>query len=171
MRMQYPNVPYFDMLTAMARSNSASYFFPSETGTRIFHQILFAPSQLGKLPAVDRDVFGPAREIIPKIFDELKFFGRAEVEHGFWFGRHGIGLGSRNQPFKEIGVGLFEFNRNRRRFPAQLPRTSRLTRASSVLTKSMLRNGSNETRCQRTLPWGSIKKVPCNGWFSKSSNA
>ena len=49
--------------------------------------------------------------------------------------------------------------------------TIRPTRAASALMNSTSRNGSAEIRWNRTLPWASIRKVPCSGWFSKSSKA
>ncbi len=57
----------------------------------MFHQIFLTTSQLDELPLVDWDILRPTGEIVPKIFDELKLFGRAEVENGACFGGHGIG--------------------------------------------------------------------------------
>ena len=45
----------------------------------------------------------------------------------------------------------------------------RFTRPASALMNSTSRNGSAEIRWKRTLPWASIRNVPCSGWLSKSS--
>ncbi len=47
----------------------------------IVHQICFAPRDLSFLPVVNRHCLGGRRKIVPKVFDKLQRFSRAQVKN------------------------------------------------------------------------------------------
>src|SRR5437867_2948311 len=74
----------------MMETNASLDLFPRQAGCWVGLKIDPPPFELGELPAMNGNILGLGREIIPKILDELPFMHRVEFEgwdfvHGFTF--------------------------------------------------------------------------------------
>jgi len=64
----------------MALANPLLHFFPRQARRGVVKQIRFSSGELLKLPLMHGHFVGLGCKVVPQVFDELKFLGRAEVE-------------------------------------------------------------------------------------------
>src|SRR5262245_27022948 len=69
-------------LAAMTTADPPLDLFPGESGGRVFLQVRLPAGEFGNLPLMHRHVGRRRGQVIPKVFDELEFFCRAEVKDG-----------------------------------------------------------------------------------------
>src|SRR3990172_3423493 len=53
---------------------------PGDTGSWLARQIGFSPGKFLLLPIVDGDIGGRTSQIVPEVLNQLKLFGRRQVE-------------------------------------------------------------------------------------------
>src|SRR5687768_13434615 len=68
--------------TGMPPADLLLHGFPGQRRCRIVQKGLFSTCQFLLLPIMNRDNFRRTREIVPKVFHELKLFCRAQIEDG-----------------------------------------------------------------------------------------